>query len=351
MADSGGRPAAWRSDRPTIRWGAYAWALVGLALAFALAWRGLGYVRIVVVPLSLALFPAAILTPPAQWLEDRGVPAALAAFVVLLGFLAVLGGIVWVMVVQIQSQLTGLVDQFESTYEQLQQRFNTLPFLPEPNALFGGGSGGGSAATDAALRAATATVRFFTELFIFLVASFFYIKDRRRITAFLRRLFPPPRRDDAEAVGDRVWDTVSAYIRGQTIIATIDGVLVAIGLLIAGIPLAVVLGAVVFFGAFIPTVGSIAAGAVAVAVALLAEGFVAALITLAIIVGVQQFEGNVLAPYILGREVEVHPLVILAVITAGAVLLGPWGAIIAVPLAASVYRTADYVRGHQQTPE
>lgn len=348
MADR--RLAAWQSDRPTIRWGAYAWAVVGFALAFALLWRGLGYVRIIVVPLSLALFPAAILVPPARWLEGRGAPSPLAALTVLLGFLVVLAGIGWVMVLQIESQLTGLVEQAETTYEQVKQQFDDVPFLPEPSALFGGSGGSSSrAATDAALRAATATVRFFTELFIFLVASFFYIKDRRKIADFLTRLFPPSQRGGAEDVGHRVWHTVSAYIRGQTIVASIDGVLVAVGLLIAGIPLAIVLGAVVFFGAFIPTVGSIAAGTVAVAVALLTEGFTAALITLAIIVGVQQFEGNVLAPYILGREVELHPLMILVVITAGAVLLGPWGAIIAVPLAASVHRAAAYVREHADT--
>lgn len=345
------RRPPWESERPTIRWGAYAWALVGFGLAFVLIWRGLGYVRIVVVPLTLAVFPAAVLTPVARWLEDRGFPPAAAAFTVLSLFVALLAGLGVLLTVQIQGQLEGLVDQMRSAYEQLEERASSLPFLPEPASLFGGGnggsggdSGGSPVGAQTAMAALAGLGRFVTEFLLFLVATFFYVKDRDQLAGWLRHLFPRSRQGDAENIGGRIWESVSGYIRGQAIVAMVDGVLVAVGLWIAGIPLAAALGGLVFVGAFAPVVGSIVAGAVAVLVALVTKGFASALIALAIVVAVQQIEGNVLAPIVLGRELRLHPLVVLGAITAGAVLLGPFGAVVAVPLAASIHRAASYVR-------
>jgi predicted PurR-regulated permease PerM len=199
-------------------------------------------------------------------------------------------------------------------------------------------------AGQAAVSAVRGALTFLVELVLGIVAVFFYVKDGDRIAGWLRGLFPPRHQDDASVIGAEVWSAVAGYIRGQAMIATVDGVLVAIGLLILGIPLAITLGVVVFVGAFVPTVGSIVAGAIAVAVALVTEGLVPAVITLAIIVGVQQLEGNILAPVVLGHELHLHPLAVLATITAGAILLGPFGAIVAVPLAASVTRAARYLR-------
>lgn len=359
VADTAGSTRAWDSDRPAIRWGAYAWALVGFGLAFLLLWRGLGYVRLVLVPLSLALFPAAVLTPVAAWLERRGVPPALAAFAVVAVFVVALLGVLVAMGVQIQAELSGIAERLRDGYADVQQRVD-LPFLPDPQGLTdalsgsatGGeaGSGAGSQAAQAALAALRTVAEMATQFFLFLVAAFFYIKDRDAIADWIEGLFPDARRDDAREVGSRMWDTVSSYVRGQTMIAAFDGTMVAIGLLILGVPLAIVLGGLVFFGAFVPVVGSVVAGAVAVTVALATNGLTAALITLGIVIGVQQLEGNVLAPYVLSRELSLHPLVVLTSITVGAVLLGAWGALIAVPVAASLHRAAAYVDAHHRAP-
>jgi putative heme transporter len=326
-----------------------------MGLAGLLLWRLAGYVRIVVVPLSLALFPAAILVPVARRLEQHRWPPALAAITVLVVFLGVLVGIGTLVTMQIQEQLSGLLDQLQQRYEQVQEQLTAVPFLPDPGALFDGdGSDGdgvvGQAGAAIAVDAATAVVTIVTEFFLFLVASFFFIKDRRLIAGWLTSLLPEARRRDTERLRYEVWGTIGGYIRGQTLIALFDGVLVAIGLLILGIPLAIVLGVVVFFGAFVPTVGSIVAGTVAVVVALVTEGLVAAVVTAAIIVGVQQLEGNVLAPVVLGREVELHPLAVLCSIVVGASALGVWGAVIAVPLTASLYRVGGYIRANRSPP-
>lgn len=353
MADEPRTPP-WRSVHPTIRWGAYAWAIVGLGLASLLLWRLVGYVRIIVIPLSLALFPAAILGPVARWLERHRWPPALAAATVLLGFVAVLAAIATLAGIQIQGQLDGLLEELRVRYEQVEAQLRSVPLLPDPGGLLEGAGGegdtgengeGGSVASEAA----AAVTRFVTGFFVFLVAAFFFIKDRHLIANWAAGLLPAPRREDTEELREEMWRTVGAYIRGQTLIALFDGVLVAIGLVILGIPLAIVLGVIVFFGAFVPVVGSIAAGTVAVVVALVTEGVLAAVLTTAIILGVQQFEGNVLAPVVLGREVELHPLAVLCAIILGAGLLGVWGAIIAVPLAASVDRVAGYIRANHRS--
>ncbi|MDX1622255.1 MAG: AI-2E family transporter, partial [Nitriliruptorales bacterium] len=213
------------------------------------------------------------------------------------------------------------------------------------------GDSGGSSISDSAQQAAVAAIRgvgrFLTEFFIFLVVTFFYIKDRRKIAQWVAGLIPPAKRDYAIEIMQQTWSTVGGYIRGQAIIAAIDGFFVGRGLFIAGIPLAAALGVLVFLGAFVPVVGSIVAGAAAVAIGLVTKGLAGGLIALAIVVAVQQLEGNLLAPIILGRTVEIHPITVLAAVTAGAVLLGVWGAIIGVPLAASLYRAGSYLRDEE----
>jgi predicted PurR-regulated permease PerM len=351
-------------ERPLVRWGVSAWLLVGLAVLFTLAWHVAGLLSVVLFPLVLAIFPAAVVLPVARWLERRGAPPALAALLVTLSLLVFVTGLGTLVTLQVKAEISGLTDQLSMALDQLRQ---SVPFLSDldPQELFsasptgGDGTGGGTSsggrdagpgggipdgAGNAAMAALRGLVTFLVELLLGIVAVFFYVKDGDRIARWLQGLFPGRHRNDAGVVGAQVWEAVAGYIRGQAIVATVDGVLVAVGLVLLGIPLAVTLGVLVFVGAFVPVVGSIVAGTVAVGVALATKGLGAALATLAIIVGVQQLEGNVLAPLVLGRQLHIHPLAVLAAITAGAVLLGPFGAIIAVPLTASLARAAHYVR-------
>lgn len=379
-------------ERALTRFGVNAWLFVGLAVAFWIAWHVAGLLRIVVFPLVLAIFPAAILMPVQRWLVARRAPRALAAFLSTSMLVLAVVGLITLVTVQIRSEISGLTDQLRTVIAQAQEH---VPFLSDldPEALLGangspdagvdsdsggasgsGGqpsdeptsgasaspspspspspsesaseSGGGSGATgagtgsEAASRVLRGVLTFLAELLLGLVATFFYLKDGARIARWIEGFVPRRFRGDAEDVGEQAWESVSGYIRGQAIVAIVDGSLVAIGLLIVGVPLAITLGVLVTAGAFIPVVGSIVAGTLAVGVALATKGITTALIVLAIIVGVQQLEGNVLAPYVLGRRLDLHPLAVLVVITAGAVLLGPFGAIVAVPLAASFVRAA-----------
>lgn len=375
------------------RWGTRAWLLVGLAAAFWIAWHVAGLLRIALFPLILAIFPAAILLPIHRFMVRRRVPEALSAFLSTALLVLSVAGLIALVTVQVRSEISGLTDQLRSAMEQAQEN---VPFLSDldPEAILGqasedgssgssseggsseggngesssegssvptpaasdeaspspspsptdqqaGAGGAGAPSTDAAMRVLRGTLTFLAQLLLGIVAVFFYLKDGNTIARWLESFVPRRYRGDAEDVGEQVWESISGYIRGQAVVATVDGVLVAIGLLIVGVPLAITLGILVTAGAFIPVVGSIIAGTIAVGVALATKGFGAALIVLAIIVGVQQLEGNVLAPYVLGRRLDLHPLAVLVVITIGAVLLGPFGAIIAVPLAASISRASS----------
>lgn len=345
-----------KHELPLVRWGVRAWLVVGLGLALWGAWHVAGLTRIVISPLLLALFPAAVLLPVVDRLNRR-MPRSAASLIGTLGFVLLLAGVLTLLGWQVAAEMSDVTSQFRDVLSKV--RSFEVPGLGkiEPSQLLGGGSGGGGdgggaagTAGGAAVSAAGALTRFTTQLFLGIVALFFYLRDGERIAAWIRGLFPSRHREDAERIGERSWGTVAGYIRGQTVVALFDGTFVAIGLLILGVPLAIALGVLVFFGAFVPVVGSITAGAIAVLVALVSKGLAAALITLAIVVGVQQIEGNLLAPYVLGHEVELHPLAVLVAIIAGAAVLGVLGAIIAVPITASIYHAAGYLRERNAEP-
>ena len=338
--------------RPFVRIGIYAWALVGIGLALWGLEQVVALVSVVVTPLILALFPAAILYPPTRALKQF-MPDALATLLVLLVFFGALAGLFTWLAPQVMDEFDNLTSDLQSGIDQLQDFVESGPFgLPEveTSQLVDQarerltGSGIGSRLGSSALSVASSAATFGTSLILMLFALFFYLKDGPFLARALRNVFPRRFRADAAQIGTRAWNTVGGYIQGQLLIALIDAVFIGIGLLILGIPLAVPLAVFIFFGALFPIIGAFAGGALAVVVALASSGFTDALIVLAIIIGVQQLEGNVFAPVILGRAVELHPLVTISVLTAGAILLGVLGAFLAVPVTAAVFRAADYLR-------
>ena len=344
--------------RPFIRTGLYAWALLGIVGALIVLVRGAGLISIVVIPLILALFPAAILAPLVARLKKIGFPAALAALVSMLGVIGALVGIGFALAPQVAGQFEGLGAQLRAGMDAVDRFLMSGPFGLDPirmeevvtrvrEQIAAGGAGLGSGVVSAV----TAVTEGLAGFLFGLVALFLYLKDGERIAVWLRNLFPPHLQEDAAEVGVQAWHTVGAYMRGQLFIAVVDAALIGIGLWIVQVPLALPLTVLVFFGGLFPIVGAVLAGAVAVLVALATNGLPMALIVLAIIVGVQQLEGNVLAPVVLGKATELHPLATLAALTAGAVLLGVLGAFLAIPVTASVTRAASYLRQRRRERE
>jgi putative heme transporter len=336
------------------RLGRTGWAvlgIVGVAIVLGYLFSAL---TLVIIPFVLALFPATLLVPVANWLKDHGVPAALAAIISIVGGIAVIAAVIGAMVPLVIAELPTLtrsaseglgqiedfvreesplgieVDGFGALLDELQDQ------LPEIGELAGQAFG-----------AAVVAFEFVAGLLLMLVTLFFFLKDGRRLSDGVIATAPPRSRPRLAGIADRAWDTIGSYFRGQLLVALVDAVFIGLGLLILGVPLAIPLAVLIFFGGLFPIVGAVTTGTLAVLVALADQGLTSALIVLGLVLLVQQLESNVLEPLILGHVIRLHPLVILIAITAGAVSLGILGAFLAVPVAATVARIVDYVREDQ----
>jgi predicted PurR-regulated permease PerM len=188
--------------------------------------------------------------------------------------------------------------------------------------------------TTGAVSTATTTLDVLASIFLIFFATFFLLRDGRRIWEFLVRLLPVGGRAPLGGAGEQSWQTLVAYVRATVLVAFIDALGIGIGLFALRIDLAFPLAALVFLGAFIPIVGATLSGTVAVLVAVVTRGPVWALFVIALVIGVQQLEGHVLQPVIMGRAVAIHPLAVIVAIATGVVLAGIVGALVAVPIVA-----------------
>ena len=180
-----------------------------------------------------------------------------------------------------------------------------------------------------------------------LVLTFFFVKDGARLWDWVVCFFHDDKRPYVAEVGERAWSVLSAYVRGVFVVALVDATLIGLVLVVLGVPLAVPLIVLTFLAAFFPIIGSVLAGVAAVLVALVANGFATAVVVTAAIVAVQQLEGNVLYPVLVGRRLSLHPVAILLALTAGGILGGVAGAFLAVPVAAVGAAILEFGREHQ----
>jgi predicted PurR-regulated permease PerM len=343
-----------RTASRLVRAGRVAWAGVGLILLLVLFGAAVSRISLVVIATLVALFPGALLEPAARWLRSHHVPAALAALLVLLLPLAALAATAVLLAPRVSEQLPDLraavVDGIDTVDDWLAG--TTLPVaLEDVEQLFDEATSS-LEASDVANRGLDAVLMVadvVTGVLLGLVVLFFVLRDGRRLWTGVLDLLPPHRRDTFDDVAGQVWWTLGAYLRGQLLVAAFDAVFIGLGLLLLDVPLALPLAVLVLLGGLFPIVGAFVSGLVAVLVALAAEGLMTALLVLALIVVVQQVEGNVLEPLILSKVIALHPLVVILSISAGAVWLGVLGAFLAVPVAASIARVVDHLRG--RTPD
>ena len=319
------------------------WSLCIVAIAAGL-WVtsfAIGELWVVVLPILLAIVISTVLWPPTRALTRLGLPAGLAAGATLLGFVGIVGGVVALIVPSIIDQSPKLAEQatagvlqvrdwlrgppLEIRDEQLNSAVEAIVSRVQSSAdqIAAGVFTGVSAAT-------SAIITFVLVLFL----TFFFIKDGPRFMPWLHSVTGDRSGRHLQAVLTRMWDTLGGFIRTQALVSFIDAIFIGAGLLILGVPLALVLTVITFIGGFIPMVGAVVAGALAVLVALVAKGFTTALIVLAVILVVQQIEGNVLQPILQSRSMNLHPVIVLLAVTAGGSLYGIVGAFLAVPAAA-----------------
>lgn len=335
---------------------AWSWrTIVILACAGVLLWL-LSKVSQVLMPALIALLLAALLSPVNSFLVRKGWPRALSAATVFIGFIVLVVGAIALVGQQIVAGFGALWTQIIAGVATITAWLNQNPFgldssiiaqyvdqgleqgisYLENNAsqLVGGAAG-----------AVTSLGSFLTGLLLALFAAYFFLYDGRNMFRWAVTLMPRPARARTEAAALRGWHSLVQYVRVQIIVAGVDAVGIGIGALALGIPLAIPLTVLVFMGSFIPIVGAVVTGVIAVIVALVSQGFVPALIMLGVVLAVQQIEGNVLQPFIMGKAVSVHPLAVVLGVAAGGFLFGIMGALFAVPLLAVVNTVVRYLAG------
>ena len=312
-----------------------------------------GRLWVILFPVLLALLLATVLWPPARALRRRGTPPALAAIgvllVALLLLLALLGGLA----PQVTGQAQEIADQVTAGLGELQRGLSGPPFNLGEERIGGAvdnvigelQQNAQSIATRVLSGAAAAGSALLTGL-LALVLCFFYLKDGPKFLPWLGGLVGPRAAPHVAAVAQRSWLTLSGFIRAQAAVGFVDAVFIGIGLAVLGVPLAVPLAVLVFFGAFIPIIGAVVTGALAALVALVTSGPTSALIVVALVLVVQQLEGNVLQPILVGRTLDLHPAVVILAVTAGGTLAGISGAFLAVPVVSVLAVVIRYARQH-----
>jgi len=333
-----------------------------LAMAAAWSWRlflcaaavlAIGYValrlRLVVVPLAVAVAVAAVLSGPMQWLRAHRIPRGPAALLLLLATVLVTVGLPVAILTAAAEQFAALGPRASQGVTRLLDYAGDLGL--DRTALDELRSQGQEALDNnrerlvsGAISGATLVAELLAGAVLVLVLIFFFLRDGDRMWGWFLRRLPLRRRAAWDRGGRAASKTAGDYLRGTAVVATVDAVFIGLGLLVLDVPLVVPLAMITFLGAFVPVIGAFAAGLLAVLVALVTGGVGTALAVLGVVVVVQQIEGNVLQPFVMGRTLSLHPVVILVVFTAGGSLLGLLGALFAVPIAAIIWNAYTAVR-------
>jgi predicted PurR-regulated permease PerM len=332
---------------------AWSWRLLLVVAAVWVFLQLFSILSVVLVPVIIGLLLCAVLSPMVDRLAGWGWPRGLATAVTILAGIALVVALVALVAQQFTSGFDDLRDQFDRSLGELEryladlglERAQLQDFFDRVRDGVGSGSNnlGGTV-----VKTATTAGHLLAGLFIVLFTTIFFTYDGRNIWQWLVRLLPGPARDRVHGSGTRAWAVLTAYVRATVVIAATDALGIAIVALILGLPLVVPLAVLVFLGAFIPVVGATISGIAAVAVALVSEGPVQALIMLGGVIGVQQLEGHVLQPFLMGRVVRVHPVAVVVVIAIGGLVAGIFGALIAVPLTAIINTVATYLAGERR---
>jgi predicted PurR-regulated permease PerM len=306
---------------------------------------------VIVLPLLLGLLLATVFWPPVRFLRSHRVPAALAAIGVLLAGVLLMVGLIAALAPQVTGQAQEIADQVVAGLEDV-RGFVTGPPLNLGEDAVGGAvdnvigelQANAQSIAGRVLSGAVAAGSLLLTGLLALVLCFFFLKDGPKFLPWLGGLVGPRAEPHVSAVSRRGWATLSGFIRAQAAVGLVDAVAIGTGLAVLGVPLAVPLAVLIFFGAFIPIIGAVVTGALAALIALVTNGPTTALIVIVLVLLVQQLEGNVLQPILVGRTLDLHPAVVILAVTAGGTLAGITGAFLAVPVVAVLAVTIRYAR-------
>lgn len=323
--------------------GAWSWRILVMAGVLGLVIYTAIQFSLIVIPLMVAALLAALLIPQVAFLQRHRWPKWLAVLTTTLGLAVVVTGLVVLIVTQISSGMAELRTQTLAAYDQLKDWLQAPPFAlsgEQISELIGDliavVQGDPTLLWSRALTLGSGVGHFLAGFLLTLFITLIFLIDGKGVWGWLVRLFPKSARPAVDGAGRAGWQTLGNFVRVQILVAAIDAIGIAVGAAILQLPLAIPIGILVFLGSFIPIVGAILTGALAVFVALIYQGWAIALIMLAIVLLVQQVEGHVLQPLIMGNAVRIHPLGVVLAVTAGALVGGIAGALFAVPIVASL---------------
>ncbi|ALV33833.1 AI-2E family transporter [Streptomyces sp. CdTB01] len=329
------------------------WRLLVLAGTVWVLMRVISAVQLVVFAFVVALLITALLQPTVARLKGYGVPRGPAtALTAILGFI-VIGLLGWFVTWQVMENIDTLSDQIQNGIDDLRNWLLKSPFHvteKQINQIAKNLRDAVGANTDqitsAGLEGVQVVVEALTGILLTFFSTLFLLYDGRRIWEWFLKLVPAAARPGVAGAGPRAWRTLTAYVRGTVLVALIDAVFIGLGIYFLDVPMAVPLAVFIFLFSFIPLVGAVASGALAVVVALVTQGVFTAVMTLAVVLAVQQIEGHILQPFILGRAVRVHPLAVVLTVAAGGMVAGIGGAVVAVPLVAVTNTVVGYLRAY-----
>jgi predicted PurR-regulated permease PerM len=331
--------------------GAASWRFLAIAGAVAVVVYALVHLRVIVIPMIVAVLASTLLLPIVTWLKRHGVPDGLAAALAMLAAALALAAVATAVAPSLGGQLGDLRSQAEDGVRQATDQLARSPFnlsereirdrvdqglqtLRKNSGPLARGLSSGAILLGELL----------TGLIVTVLLTFFLLKDGAAMWAWVLRLVGRRSRDDTDEVGNRVYTALAGYVRGIAMVGLVDAVLIAIALLIIGVPLVVPLAIITFFAAFVPLIGAFVAGLLAVLIALVSGGLLDAALVLGAIVLVQQIEGHLLYPLLMSRAVHLHPAVIVVALGAGGILAGIIGVFLAVPVAGVISVVLQYAQ-------
>ena len=334
---------------------AWAWRfLVIVAAGYVIVWV-LARFSVITIPLVVALLFAALGTPFVDLLQRVGLNRKLASALTVLGGLATLSLLLTFVGQQIAQGFSDLSQQVVDGLGQIRIWLQEGPLQASESqisdAIAEAQRAIGSSTEQIITRVTevgTALTFIVAGFFIALFATFFFMADGARIWAWVVRLFPRAARTRADSSGRAAWYSLTRFVRATVLVALVDAVGIGLVAYLLNVPFAFAIGVLVFISSFVPIVGATVSGAVAVLVALVAQGPVVALLMLAGVLVVQQVESNVLQPFLMGRFVSVHPLGVLVAIGCGVLVAGVAGALVAVPLVAAVNAIILHLAGEAE---
>ncbi|SEN10418.1 MULTISPECIES: AI-2E family transporter [Cryobacterium] len=332
--------------------GAWSWRLIVIAAAIAILIFLVIQLRLIVIPLLVAVLVSALLVPLVAFLVRHHWPKGLAVATAMVSTLVLVAGLVTLASTQIAEGTVGLTDRLNRSFDSLKSVLAASPLqlseseisdylqqawtaIQNDSAVFISG----------ALSVGSTLGHLLTGLLLALFSLLFILIDGKAIWGWIVRFFPLRARAAVDGAGIAGWTTLGNFARVQILVASIDAVGIGVGAALLGVPMAIPIGILVFLGSFVPIVGAVATGSVAIVIALIFNNWAVALAMLGVVLLVQQVEGHVLQPLIMGTAVKVHPLAVVLVVAAGALLAGIPGALFAVPIAAVLNAMTSYIAG------